>query len=1091
MGVQQLIANNTNALIDSAVVASTVSPSAEITRTGMTRAGTGLVELAGLYTGHVSADYDIEIVSGAGNGRASAPVFSGVGSGTLSVTAADLPAQDITVTLLTPPYPGATAEARIGADIVKAASVGSTGNMISITVNRSGLSFAASGSSTLEEINEGSDELTVYKWDIPGVVCSTDLKGNVPADAPRVRFGSDPTIYRVVKDGRSGSLKTILSPAAVRPIPAGSAIWITTGTYTVTVTNGTTTETYTSITTGYDLLSALLSSTLVQPAYTPAPVTTVGGNAAVDLPLVTGSMALLTDSSSAGVRPAEITARSTASADTIRLQSKGNGAWSVTGASGTVYPDALEGQPYAPAASPILLTIPTKPQPVTATATQPVFLADVSYADREYDDDPATLPLLCIDGALGINASPKTITATYTKRPSAADCPCPTDTAYWNSSCLGLTNSVLGEDIMSLDPAYQTRLVSLYAWQKSFIEGNSEITGGSGGTSTTTEYLYDVAMWGLYQNLYQWWTLIPGLTLAAANNAISGTLYAIIDDDPTKDWKTQLDALYPDLGPTSYTVFIRKPVTSSEDYVDTGYTLDANDIRLVQSVTQIMADCLAQIWGDATGCTAWDTQFAAVQADMAALMSTGKLSTSAPAEIISRFQSGADYVLTTAGIVPGKSNTSSGMQTGCWEDSDAQYWWMLSDGYAPAFTGVEYYSTRAGTFENSQEFGFMIKCSCPDLLMEGDQLTIQIGAGLAASVWSSNEFLEITTIPTTPLYLAGGKDADDSETWSVSAKDSSNAALPVANFDSTNRSYSSGGLAFTLATGGIPYSVGDRFTFTVEGGTFKWRKDGGTWSAATAIADNTLIDSGLYASFLSGSAPSFVAGDSYSFRADQKSSAARMLIPDVSVWSWPDATATVTLTMPAARPIAALSLVHSLPAGTAIAVDYWDDTTSAFKVLSWAGGVVRDYLHIVTGAAVTTTKIRIITDSPGAIRWLWAGVPFQPVYSGSLRLRKQYDMLRAKQSGSAVLLGEGTGATLAWDILDEDDADRLLSLVRSVKTAGDQPVILIPQHLHPEEAVVCRLADDGIEISDILDYQPDNTSHRILSASMELTPEWR
>jgi len=1080
MGVQQIIANNTNALIDADIIASTVTPSADITRTGLTRSGTGLVALSGLYTGHVSADYDIEIVTGEGNGRSSAPVFSGVGSGTLSVTGADIPAQDVTVTLLTPPYPGATAEARIGTDIIKAVELGNGGNMINLQVNRSGLSFTASGSSTLEDIAEGSTELTSYKWDIPGVVCSADLKGNVPADAPRVRFGADPTIYRVVKDSRSGSIKTLLSPEAVRSIPAGSAIWIVSGTYSVTVTDGTNNESYSNIVTGYDLLSQLLSSTIVQPAYTPAPVNTAGGNAAVDLPLVTGSTALLTSSSSAAVRPAELTARTTAYADTITMQSKGNGSWGVTGASGTVYPDAFEGQIYAPTASPVILTIPTRPQPSTATNTQPVFIADKKFATRSSE---AALPIICIDGALGINASPKSITAVYTKKPIAADCPCPTDTAYWSAACLGLTNSVLGEDIMALDPAYQTRLVALYQWEKTALGYDASIGSTTTAGSTVTQYGLAIkgpdGTWG-FNGPY-----VSEVQRDTVRSDVIGTFTGSVS---AGQWPTQLqlDTAFPAASVMNW-IALDLTVTIPSSTTAT-YTMSPADIAVISGATQIMADCLSQIWGDSTGCSAWDAWTAEVKSELASLQSTNTLS-SAAQYLNVKYQAGANSVLATAGIVPGKSDTVSG-STGCWQDADGDYWWVLSDGYAPAFTGVEYYSTRAGSFENSQEFGFMIKCGCEDQLLEGDTLTIQIGAGLASSVWSSNEHLEITTIPTTPLYLAGGKDPDDTEIWSVAAKDSLNVALPVFNADSTNRAYSNSGLEFTLSQGGISYSVGDRFTFTVEGGSFKWRKDGGAWSLETAIADGTVIDSGLTVDFLSGSAPSFVAGDSYSFRANQNSAATGLLSPDAFNWSWPDTSATITLTMPETRPISHLSLLHSLPAGTAIAVDYSTDGTT-FVPLLWASGVVRDYLHIVNGETVTAKSIRITADTVGSIRWLWAGVPFQPYYSASLRIRKQYDMIRAKQSGSSVMVGEGTGATLVWDFLSLEDADSLLNMVRYTKANGDQPVIIIPQFLHPEEWAIGRLADDGIEINDLMEYQPDNIENRILSGSMEVTPEWR
>ena len=281
MGVQQLIANNTNIIVSATATADAVAPSSEITRTGFTRSGTGLVELTGPYTGHDDATFDILIVSGEGNGRASTPEFTGVGSGPLSITSSSLPAQDVTITLLTPPYPGAKAEALIGPDIIRAIDTGSDGNLIFLTVDRSGLSFTPSGSSTLEEIKAGQTELTGYKWDIAGVVCSADHSGKVPSDAPRVKFGSDPAVYRIVKDARSGSLKTVITPAAIRDVSTGTPIMLVTGSYTATVFCPTClSETYPDLITAYDLVSALLASAIVQPAYTPAPVQTIGGNAA-------------------------------------------------------------------------------------------------------------------------------------------------------------------------------------------------------------------------------------------------------------------------------------------------------------------------------------------------------------------------------------------------------------------------------------------------------------------------------------------------------------------------------------------------------------------------------------------------------------------------------------------------------------------------------------------------------------------------------------------------------------------------------------------------------------------------------------------
>ena len=630
---------------------------------------------------------------------------------------------------------------------------------------------------------------------------------------------------------------------------------------------------------------------------------------------------------------------------------------------------------------------------------------------------------------------------------------------------------------MSLDPAYQSRLMELYAWQKDFIFAN-ESPGIT--TPATSEYVsvYDLA------NATDWYYRTRHFTDAAARDVFGARWLGTVDDDPLIASEIQLSTAYPAAAVGDF-AGVRYGAASNGASGGT----DVNDIRLCNDVTAMLANCLAQVWSDVGGLAAWDALFATAQSEVEANSSTVP-----NPEYLSGFTAGCNVVLATAGIVPGKSDTANG-STGCWQDvSDAQYWWMLSDGYAPAFTGVEYYSTQAGSFINTQEFAFMIRCACPERFQVGNTLTIQIGASLASTEWGTNENLQITTIPTTPLYLAGGKNADTSETWAVAAKDSGNTALPQFVADDLNRGYASGGLAFTLAAGGIPYNVGDRFTFTVEGGTFKWRKNAGSWSASTAIADDTALDSGLLVSFLAGSAPSFVTGDSYNFRANQPAAATGLLTPNAAKWQWEASTATITFTLTAGSTFDNLSLLHDLPTGTAIAVDYWDADAvpdPAFKPLAWASGVLRSYLHVTTGTAVTTTIIRIAVDHPGSIRWLWAGRALQPQYSAGLRIRKQFDVARAKQAGSASLLGQGEGATLVWDVLTPDDADDLIDLVYHIKTNGDEPCILIPQHLHPQEAIICRLAEDGIELTDIFEYQPDDTSKRILSGSMEMTPEWR
>jgi hypothetical protein len=1093
MSVQQLIAHNDSILADAEVTASAVSPSTSIRLLGMTRQGTGLALLEGEYTGHDPADYDVEIVSGDGTGRASTPKFIGVGSGSLSVTAADIPAQEVTLTLVTPPFSGSPAECLIGSDVTRAVPNGVDGNRVYIEVDASGLSMTASGAATLEELAAEQDELTAYLWDIEGVIASTDLSGNVPAAAPRVRFGSDPMVYRVIKDFSGGGAKVILTPAAVRDIPEGAPIHIVSGTYTVTVTGeglGTggadIVETYTGITTGYDLMAALSASDLLRPAYTPAPVVTPGGNARIDLPVTTVAYALIAETSQPGARPSDLSARATASAETITFASRGNGAWSVTGTASGALPDAREGESYAPAASPVLLTIPARPEVSSQAGMPPVAIREISLASRESDEAP--LPNICIEGALGINAAPLTITATYARRPDPNDCPCAgVDTPWWNPRCLGLDISNISEGGDGVETEYQTRLVDLFEWQRDFIGGNAAITSRSAGSQTAVKEWHYSTLLG--DPGATWHTTGVEYEDNAAGAAARGASWLGTTTDGMQN------------------IYDAYPSPTEGDYAGGLYTVssweagalasaDAVDIRLCQSITSIFADCLAQVWGDSAGRTAWDGEFVAMQTDMTALAAAGgssALTSSDIESLVAKYKAAADYCLSCAGIVPGKTDPAGGSVTGCWQDDDgAEYWWLLSDGYAAAFTNKEYYSTRAADLENTREFAFQIRCACADRLAVGDKITIDIASGLSARVWGSSESLKITVIPSRPLYAAGGLAADDTEIWTVSAEDSGGATLPAAELSSANRHYSSGGLVFDLSLGGIPFSLGDKFLFSVEGGAFRWRRDSGVWSSAIAIADETALERGLTVSFLAGQAPSFVTGDLYRFRALQESAPAEALTPAAGRWQWDAGAATITMTWATARKIAALAVVHELPSGATVTAEITEDGTTWIP-LPWMTTAVtlRDWLHLASGADTEIKGLRLTFSPPGAVRWIWAGVPFQPQYNASLRLRHLYDLTRARVAGASALLAEGAGASMDWRVLSLADAAKLAALVRSQKGGGDLPLILVPHMLHPDEAFLCRIDDDEFEVTDEYNYEPDDTAHRLLSASLELVPEWR
>jgi len=1111
MPTQQFIAQTDNILAVAEAAASAVSPSTAIRSLGMSRQGTGLVTLAGSYTGHESADYDVEIVTGEGTGRASAPRFTGVGSGSLTVTQADIPAQEVSLTLVTPPFAGSPAELLIGTDALRAVPAGADGNRVRIDVDTSALTFAPSGASTLEEVAEGQEELTGWLWDIAGVIVSTDLSGNVPADAPRLKFGGDPQVYRVVRDFRGGSARTLLTPAAVRAIPKGAPISLVTGSYSVTITGeglgvagADLVETYPAsggLVTGYDLISALASSDLLRPAYTPAPVTTPGGNARTDLPVITGAYALISEASKPEIRPADLSARAGAKAETITLECRGNGSWSVTGTASGALPTAREGERYAPADSPVLLTIPARPVPGGMDGMAPVSITQISLESRGEDE---ALPNICIEGVLGANAAPRTITATYAKRPDPDDCPCSEVAApWWNEACLGLDIlNIEGGD--NVDEAYQTRLIDLYEWQRDFIGGNADLTttAATDPSSTVVDPTYRVVEYEFLAASSVWWateyTFDDNETAAGIRGELwLGTVTRTPGNalDPASEI---LKAAYPS-ATGGKRAGVLEQVSEGSTIVSPGTPASASanpnpqDIALCRAITAIFADCLSQIWASADGLSAWDGEFTAMQSEVSALSGTSYELSDAKsfAAIVAKYQAAANYCLACAGIVPGKSSPVSGNVTGCWQDNDGEYWWLLSDGYAPAFTNEEYYSTLAGSLINTQEFAFQIRCACEDRLKEGDSITISIGANLASLVWGSSETMSIDVVPSRPLYAVGGLAADDTETWSVAARDGSGVTLPAASLSASNRHYSAAGLVFDLPKGGIPFALGDKFTFTIEGGTFRWRRDSGAWSEAAAIADGAALERGLTVSFLAGAAPSFAAGDLYQFRALQDAAPAKALTPDACAWQWAAGAATITLAWSAAAGISTLAIVHELPSTATVSAEITADGET-WTALAWLTGVtLRSHLHVAAGVAVEAVGLRLTFSHPGAVRWIWAGEPFQPDVNAALQLRHVYDMTRAQVSGAAALLAEGTGASLEWSMLSPSSASRLAGMVRGQKLLGDAALVFIPHGLHLAEAYLCRIDNDTFEINDDCNYEPDDTTHRSLSASLELVPEWR
>ena len=477
--VQRFLSGRHNLARTAALAASSVRASRAIERVAAQRSGGGRVRLAGDYTGHEAADVQVRISAAGGVPRASVPQFVGVGNGQLTVAAVDAgaPLQSITLTLADLGVATAHAVLDVREVQLRARAPGAVGNAIRISVEPR-LVRTPTAWALLADWPAGTAVQTGPQWDFGGLPLNAQQE--LDAASPRIQFGSDPQVYRPWRRFKDGAWQFGLSPALERNVPAGTPVLSVTGGYVVTVTDGVASETFgdvdaaqPAIESFHDLLLALADSALVEVAGVVAADRTVGGQAAIDVPLRTqawllalgGKVALAGVAVPPGAPTQAVTLRC------INDDVVGAERWSVAGDVSGALPVATTGVPYASAAA--LFTVP-RIDPAAAGSGRWSFKFRPAARDAG-----AGVPSICLRPfRLGRNAVPRTVTFTYTKRPPA-DCKCSDLPAPRLSlKCLGLEQG--GAD-MALDAAYQSRLEALYAWRSGFMEANTVISGGAEG----------------------------------------------------------------------------------------------------------------------------------------------------------------------------------------------------------------------------------------------------------------------------------------------------------------------------------------------------------------------------------------------------------------------------------------------------------------------------------------------------------------------------------------------------------------------------------------------------------------------------------
>ncbi|MBK8132641.1 MAG: hypothetical protein IPK48_07960 [Gammaproteobacteria bacterium] len=1135
MSVQRLLAQANNAVPAATVAASSVLPAArQVFQQATVRAGNGVVALSGSYSGAADATIDVEIrTPSTGAELATTPVFAGAGNGTLTDLSIDggTAAQDVTVTLVDVGTETSAAQLTIYGDILlRAKTAGAAGNALVLTVAPS-LTLSASPVGALSvALDKDAQDWTDQRAYFGAVPLLPD--GTIPATAPRLVFGGDLSrVYRHYKRWDGEGWRYGVSPKLATAYPAGSTVNTVTGTYSVEIDDGVTPETYASVATLYDFLTALSASALVEVVGAIGNNKKPGGIAGIDLPIRTGAFSLPIMASAPDRMPEliEVNVAASSPTETISIECTKNSPvggerWAVRSkAAGTALADAITGALYTDSDS-VQFRIPVIPR--TASPVSGVMAITARSFPR--GADAATgVPAICLDRPkLGASASGKSLRLVWTARPPE-DCNCK-DAAVAggpSATCLGI--DIEGDTAMgTLVAGYQTRLETLYTWRADFIAANTDLSSANGMLTTVYQ---DVDLANQVTRIFA--ECLAEL-YADSDTPDSGALSLWDADLSVMDTAlSQLEAIEaePSSGVTRWT--IGTSYSSGDDILPPlerknghSYRISPQPIQFdIPDTTTVGEYYAVSSFTPTADVETWPTNGGSVsiagigtftagsdshtRAGVAILQDLGpygdadNVTTADPAtlrraveQFVQRYSAAMDLVRATGGLVP-KSNASGG--DGCWRDPGDSFWWVIEGtAYLPVFNNVYYHSTVLAANDagelvpvSTHEFGFGLQVACAERLQEGDSITITIGDVAADYPYQIGDNYQIPIIGGGPLEFTGGVDGTDTLTWAVQG--SVDGALDDYELDLDEDPYADGGLNFTIHRGGIPFALDDVFSFSVEaGGRFRWRKDVGSWSSDTAIAASVSLTDGLSALFQSGAAPSFVYGDTYSYTVRQPNAPDHTQSAHGEEWKWSGTGATLTATWASDQTVSVVGLLrHGLtsPATVSIALKNSGGTTLATIAPTVAAGPILTALT----SPLTTVRSMVVTVASAigmSLGWVYAGVPFVAPYDAKMTWRRSYAMDRPNGiNPRAAYLGAGRAGELAWeDFLSQEAADTLLAMIDDCKADGDAPIVIVPQILFPQDAILARIDTDAVDLSDWYEFQPDDRTRRALSLTLPL-----
>jgi len=1126
--------------LSDAVITADVMPSAKSPLIyPLSKKGTGNIKIRGAFSGSNDKRLEVKILDTAVTlPVVSQPVFRGAGTGKIEdITVTGLEAQKIRVLCLSTGTNTTKAQVELEGLLFQAKHEGIGGNDIYIVIDDSMLVFTRTNYSTIKELRVGDTGLEGQEWDYETVALQGD---KVPLTAKRIAFGEDRlNIYLQYKKFEEGKWKYYFITPIRQDVPTGKSVYFVTGGRKISVIKGAVTEEYTNIITIADFWREVKAkSTLIESPMVIDTSRAIDSPACREFATKTDAYFLMpykADKSSEYAGQLDnIYINNNAKTELIKIECinneiVGSELWEVSGSSTGRMGEARTGERAGFGF--VGFTIP-KRLPKLSAGERENWKHVVKYATRGIGVTP---PPICFKMRLGVNAKAQTLTLEYKKKP--ADCLCPT--IRFGDKCLGL-NEEGGEiemantvpdlifwtdaiydrmrEASSARELYENSFVtattsyfnmfkkiaqrimvapeeSVQIWRKSTSYVAGDIIRGM---ASDKWYLFECTTAGTSGSTEPTWPTIKNQTVNDGTAVWTNVMYYPALEKQVDDYKSLVKSLTGNyiisdswLPSSSGNALIIKRTVNSVAYYylqTTSGRSGSTEPTWPTTKNQTVNDgdavwtCLGSeppsiSWNDELG--TWnkllDTSWAHVADTSFNLVLHGTL---------------VDDILEYERYHGLKKNSI--ISGTCYiDDPDAEYYWdVIGDkAYLPAFTDTPYYSTVEMQlpdgdvrYENTKEFAFHISVPCGGTLIEGDKIEVKISADSINKTYQVGDITYLPTVAKQNIHFHGGVTGDNTYVFEVKG----DQAFPNYYLDRGNPApYSHTNLSFKITDGIVPFAIGDVFEFSVEGGRFVWREEGGSWSSPANISkEYQPLHDGLEIAFSFGVSPSFVVDDAWEILCIQTNKVANLLFPTRSKWK-----GTGNIVFSFSTPVTIDALVidrHNLTSVRFQASNVPDFATLVFDdILTVSSLICRLYLE----EPIEAQYYRLLLPSgTREIGYVFLGrVTRLSLDADRIKPMTRYQMVRTDSREPYSLyshVNKGYSVNYA-SFITNDDYLTLIDMIDYLKKNNDMPFYFLPNVNYPNTCLRARVGIDTIEVDSDIDMNaPD--ADRIYSLALQI-----